>query len=228
MKKYILIASTLTLFGITSVEAKSPLYFGGEIGYVDQGLDNMHLFDDGINYTDSYDKIDSLDALSLGILSGYKFDHGIRLEGKYNYILSENDSFVDNVIGINHISIETEIHKMTGSLYYDYDLSDSFSIYTGGGLGFSYVRVPTSLWNSGTWGYKDKADSSFQFTWELSLGLAYTISETTDITFQYTYSDLGNFVWQNTGNDGLGGSEDFAGDADLTLSSFALGIRYHF
>ncbi|MHA1550227.1 MAG: outer membrane protein [Alphaproteobacteria bacterium] len=227
MKKVILLTSILALTAL-SAHAKSPWYVGGEIAYVDQGLDDMQLFEGTTNWTSSYDTIDQLDSKSVGLLAGYKLNNNIRFQGKYNYIISEDKTFADNIIGTNYIKIETEIHKLMGEMFYDYHLMDKLSLYAGAGLGVAYINIPTSVWNSGTWGYNDKSDNDLKFGWELSLGMAYSVSDNIDITLQYSYADFGNFQWENIGDDGSGTATSFSGNADISLSSIALGMRYSF
>ncbi len=232
MKKLFFI--TLTILFLLSSQANAEdsnknWYIGGEIATIDQELDNLRVFEDSVDWTNAYNLMDQLDSRSIGFLTGYKFGNGFRLEAKYNYIFSEDKEGIDNIIQTNHIKLETNIHKIVASLYYDYALPKGFTIFGGAGIGGAYVIPTSSVYNrTGTWGFSDKDDPSYAFVWEVSAGLAYMLTDAIDLTFQYTYSDLGNIEWKNTGADGPGATALFSGEADITLNSFSLGIRYNF
>ena len=232
MKKIFFMALSVFLVSFSQANAEDfgkDWYVGGEFATIDQKYDDLRVFEDGVNWTSSYDLMDQLDSHSFGLLAGRKFDNGLRLEAKYNYIFSEEEEGLDNIIQTNHIKLETDIHKLVASLYYDYALPKGVTIFGGAGIGGAYVIPKSSVYNgTENWGFMDKDDPSFAFVWEVSAGLSYMIKNSIDLTFQYTYSDLGNVDWANVGKNGPGETALFEGDADIKLNSFSLGIRYFF
>ncbi len=230
-RKYLVVLSILySTFGYAQPSTDGKWYVGADLSSINESVDDMKLYEDGVDWTSAYNVIDELDSNAIGIFGGYRLTDNIRLEGKYNYISSDRKSFHDNVIETNFVEIKTKIHKFVPTVYYDFFVSNKFSLYAGLGVGASYVITPSSVWNGTQWGYQNKDDSSWQFTWEGTVGAAYKITKEMDLTLQYSYSDLGEYKWKTIGNTNNAGTTQgpFEGSTDISMKSLTLGIRYNF
>lgn len=155
---------------------------------------------------------------------------GIRTELEYgiNSSSKENGKFNFNAGHIQRPEIgdysqKTNISTLMVNAYYDYQLTDNFMPYIGGGLGYAHIKttgsvfMPISVWNTS---YSDTVrDTDDNFAWNLAVGAGYKVTENITADLGYRYTNYGDIK----GNSPTGSSK-----YNLDSHELYLGGRYTF
>ncbi len=185
----------------------------------------------GVKFIDSYqtqwgggrlDGTESQNTVGLGFFLGYDFfansDTPVRAEIEYSFrsqFKNEGNYHVGGSTVTN--KMESNMHTLLASAYYDFYNESIFTPYIGAGLGMAFIDGHTEL-NVGGTHYSEQMDDTV-FAWHAGAGVGIALNEriTADLGYRYLGTSTVN-------------AEIAGGDISTDLSSheFSVGIRFGF
>ncbi len=185
----------------------------------------------GIKFIDSYQTqwgggltngTVSQNTVGLGLLVGYDFyaqsDIPVRAELEYAFrssFSSENSSGV----GSNYVNTEmnTNMHTVLASAYYDFYNESIFTPYVGVGMGLAFVGGYQELSVNGV-NYGEHLDDTL-FAWHAGAGVGIAVTDNVTADLGYRYLGTSTMHSEVAGNDI---------STDLSAHEFSVGVRFGF
>ena len=154
------------------------IYTGGNIGYgmiEDSEIDAQVLFSEA--------ELDT--GLNLGAVLGYDFGD-LRLEGEVGWQKNDFDKWTESGTtgSTSELSGDMSTLSLLVSGYYDFSIGPNLEPFVGIGLGYAKLDA-NDLGVTGSANMTDDDDTAFVH--QVSVGIAYTISEAITIDAKYRY-----------------------------------------
>ena len=134
-------------------------------------------------------------TLALGVALGYNWAKKglpIRSEIEYHYrIRFDFDTRVFDQAGYEN---NLETHAVFVNTYYDREVSNSWTLFGGGGIGWAQNVSVVKRTPIGFEAASERTDSSQNFAWNLGLGVSWSFAKDWDAEFKYRYISLGEVV----------------------------------
>ena len=128
-----------------------------------------------------------------GFVVGYNWaKKGIPIRSEIEYHYRVRFDFDTRVIGTAGYGNQLSTHALLANAYYDYQLSDTLALFSGGGVGWAQNVsdvTRTSLVGAATG--TDRTDETDNFAWNLALGAIWSFAENWDLELKYRYISLG-------------------------------------
>jgi opacity protein-like surface antigen len=145
----------------------------------------------------------------------------VRTELEYHY-RHRFDLDLRAVGGSNRgIKNNLQTHYALVSAVYDIDLSQSWKLYIGGGIGATMNVSNVEARDLATSAIVESEDTKTNFAWSGMLGATYAFNANWKLEMGYRYSDLGSVVMGPFTNGG-------EVTADYSSHDIILGVQYHF
>ena len=214
--------AVLTIFSPVPAQAEDRnVYISPKIMWTHLQHDSIGLFGSSRELTDN--------IIGGALAAGYDFHGGysypIRLElevGMHDKVkYSEKPTGQTNA----KIGYEIDVATLFANIYFDYHNKTDLTPYIGGGLGMARLKATTKL--SGFSPYlapmlKDdgfgKSETTWNFAWNVGVGVAYTMTESISLDLGYRYADFGSMTIVKGINDKY----------DITGHEVLLGARFSF
>jgi opacity protein-like surface antigen len=126
------------------------------------------------------------------------------------------------VAGEGTVNNRVEVGTLFANVYFDIPLGWVITPYIGGGLGMSWLdyRTRLSATENGNGPLTvEGSDDSWEFAWNVGAGIAWFMTESIALDFNYRYVDAGEASTN---------IEGFNSQADIILHEFLLGLRFTF
>lgn len=157
---------------------------------------------------------------------------------EYNYLyLSPNGSLIDQNPNSGYPSIlpnEIQIQSLMLNSFYDFKNSSKFTPYVGVGVGVSHIKNKQYPNTERSFGFLDNIqieDTTNNFMWSASLGVAYNVTDNVALDLGYRYIDAGKAKFTNSFDNIYYGTPeviDTKTEVKIVSQDYTLGIRYNF
>lgn len=200
------------------------------------GLSNPSstVFNDGTNGAGN-PKVDINNAGRLNAAVGVAVTPALRFELEYSRATYGTDDSLQSGSGaraVDRFATDAEIKTQSLMLnaIYQFDTQSGLRPFVRAGVGRNRYDMEGGLYVSSAGGNTfggflpatfDYSGSGSNFAWQLGLGAAFAVSDTTDLTLEYRYSDFGSVA---TGYDANGDRLQ----TDLKASELFVGVRFTF
>ncbi|MDL2260546.1 outer membrane beta-barrel protein [Deltaproteobacteria bacterium OttesenSCG-928-K17] len=209
-------------------------------------------------------------GFAVGYDYGVYSEYPVRLELEYLYHGKHDKKFGMQSTGTTMSSkhkVEADIHTLFANAYLDFPTDTNFTPYVGAGIGSAYVDASVKTSQRGTVRHPDLcsanpggggnpcpsydfdvngdprgSQSSWNFAWNLSAGMAYQIKDNMALDISYRYSDYGKIdfgtnkyrlsaqSWYDNAGTWEGGVRDLGtfsskSKVDLTSHEVIFGLR---
>lgn len=148
----------------------------------------------------------------IEINNRFRFDYDARISGRAATF--DNAGYEVNLL--------TQV--LFANAYYDYQISDRWALYLGGGIGAAHHMLDVDRVELDGFARTTRDDSTVSFAWNVAIGAVWQIADNWDLDFRYRYMDLGGF---ETGPHNDTTNTVIETD-NYTSHDFLLGIVYRF
>ena len=127
-----------------------------------------------------------------GIVLGYNWaKKGIPIRSEIEYHYRVRFDFDTRVVGVAGYENQLSTHAILVNAYYDQQLSDTWALFGGGGIGWAQnvSDVSRTSLNGGV--SSERTDETDNFAWNLAIGAIWTFAKNWDLEFKYRYIHLG-------------------------------------
>ncbi|MGB0632317.1 MAG: outer membrane protein [Alphaproteobacteria bacterium] len=158
-----------------------------------------------------------------GLVIGYNWaKKGLPVRSEIEYHYRVRFDFDTRVVGTAGYENQLSTHAVLVNAYYDYQLSNTWALFGGGGIGWAQnvSDVSRTAQNGGV--SSERTDTTDNFAWNLAIGAIWSFAENWDMEFKYRYISLGE-VSSGPHTDGATIKAD-----SYTAHDVIIGITYRF
>ena len=132
---------------------------------------------------------------ALGLALGYNWaKKGLPIRSEVEYHFRIRFDFDTRVLTAAGYENQLETHALFVNGYYDSELSDTWALFAGGGIGWAQNVSVVSRTPIGAGSPSERTDRSDNFAWNAGLGAIWSFAENWDAEFKYRYVSLGEVV----------------------------------
>ena len=165
-------------------------------------------------------------GVALGFDFYPQFDSPMRLEFEWSWHSQFEDDdhvTVGNVANVYYKN-ETGLQTVFVNAYYDFYVHPRFIPYVGAGLGFSFINSESTL-TSGSLRSTLGENTSTNFAWNVSAGVAIPLTQNIALDFSYRYAQFGE---GETGTGVFNGNSMRADTSNLDAHQGICAVRFTF
>lgn len=206
---------------------RPPVGYGGygrtprPAGYIELEAGSTLIPDQDVQGAVNDGELDLDSGFTVGGAAGLRFSPYLRLEGALNYRRAEVDTFDFDGPFVTDSQGDVGVFSTMANVYFDLPLPNTPATpFIGAGLGFAVLDIDTyDRFNE-----VNIEDSSVQFAWNLTAGVAWAVTQNLDVVTRYRY-----FATEDASANASGLST-LPGSADVEFSSHeaVLGLRFNF
>lgn len=160
---------------------------------------------------------------ALGVALGYNWaKKGIPVRSEIEYHYRVRFDFDARDVGTAGYENQLSTHAVLVNAYYDYQLSETWALFGGGGIGWAQNVSDVSRTSLNGGASSERTDETDNFAWNLAIGAIWSFGQDWDLEFRYRYINLGE-VSSGPHTDGTTLTAD-----SYTAHDVIIGITYRF
>lgn len=203
------------------------LYFSATVSGASQQYEDSQIATSSMSH--SFDDKDDT-GYGAGVAVGYDFNKKlrfpVRMEIEY-MVRSETDATWSGNQGILvpgnfnwELKGEQSLDTVLLNIYYDFKISNRFTPYIGGSVGFGFLDASIKYSDSFGTPPISLSEDETNFVWSMGAGCSYAINDKWSMGFGYRYLDAGESELSYLGA--------LKVNTDTALHEFCLSLRYRF